>query len=90
MINYGKVQSNIEPPKIETTDNMIFIANNIQKYTTTIDDHLITGYEYDYIGYTKNEYITLLSEQNEELKEELLDTQVALCDVYELLEGGME
>ena len=33
------------------------------------------------------EYIGVLQEQVDGLKSELLDTQMALCDVYELLEG---
>lgn len=33
------------------------------------------------------EYESVLQEQIEELKTEILDTQLALCDVYELLEG---
>lgn len=33
------------------------------------------------------EYENVLQGQIEELKTEILDTQLALCDVYELLEG---
>ena len=90
MINYGKVYSTNLPLEIEVTNDMVFLAKNINAYTKIIEDHAVSGYEYDYIGYTKNEYISLLSQQNQQLQNELLDTQSALCDVYELLEGGIE
>lgn len=90
MINYQKTYSDTQPQEIEITDTMVFIAKNIKQYSKVIDEHEVMGYEYDCIAYTKNEYIQLLAEQNNLLKEELLDTQIALCDVYELLEGGIE
>ena len=33
------------------------------------------------------EYSNYIQEQYDELKQELLDTQMALCDIYESLEG---
>lgn len=45
-------------------------------------------FSYDEIQYTKDEYIQLMAEENERLNNELTDTQLALCEVYEMLEGG--
>ncbi|MCF2641142.1 hypothetical protein I6E50_01790 [Roseburia hominis] len=39
------------------------------------------------IQYTKDEYISLMAEKNDALNEQLLETQEALCNVYELLDG---
>ena len=37
--------------------------------------------------YTKDEYIKLMAEKNAELESQLTDTQLALCDVYEMIGG---
>lgn len=42
-------------------------------------------FSYDEIQYTKDEYIKLISEKNATLTEEVTNTQIALCEVYELL-----
>ena len=34
---------------------------------------------------TKDEYIKLISEKNAQLESRVIDTQLALCEVYELL-----
>lgn len=59
MINYGKRHSMTPPNEIEITDTMVFVADNVVSTQKDIDDHLITDYEYDFIGYDKNEYLSL-------------------------------
>ena len=73
MINHGLVQSTIKPKEteIEVTD----------------ENGSHTEYEYDQTQYSKDEYILLLSEKNKNLENMLTDTQLALCDVYEMMEG---
>ena len=89
MIDYGIIRGAEEPQALEITSEMIFVASNVEPYEYGEDErHINRGYQYHYVSYTKNEYIKLLSEANDELKEELLDTQSALCDIYESLLGG--
>ena len=81
MINFGKVKGNSLPQEMEITSNMIYIAKNIEPYTETIDDHVINGYTYDYIGYNKDEYIELLSKKSQkidQLEEELAAAKILL------------
>jgi nicotinate phosphoribosyltransferase len=53
------------------------------------DGKIIEGlFSYNEVQYTKDEYIQLMAEENEKLNKELIDTQLALCEVYEMLEGG--
>ena len=80
MVNYGKVRSSQAPKPIEITSSQVFIAKNISKYEEVFDDYSIEGYEYDYVGYDKDENILLLHNQ-------VLDTQMALCDIYESIGG---
>lgn len=42
-------------------------------------------YQYHEVQYDKDEYIKIMSEKNSELENQLTDTQLALCDVYELI-----
>ena len=49
----------------------------------------IDNYEFEYhlVQYSKDEYIKLIDDRNAELEEQLTDTQLALCDVYEMIGG---
>ena len=84
MINYGKVFSSTMPPHVKVATKRVFVASDIKP----VESGDISGYEYNCIAYTKEEYIRLLSEQNDHLTSELLDTQEALCDLYEMIAGG--
>ena len=78
MKNYGKVQSLNQPQEIEIKEEKVFLASNIQPYTTVVEDKEESGYEYDYVEYSKDEYIKLLSQQSQRLEEELAAAKVLL------------
>ena len=81
MINYGRVKSSMRPQEIEITSDKVFIASNIQEYQDTVDDKTINGYQYDYISYTKDEYILLMAQNNSDivaLRDELEAAKILL------------
>lgn len=78
MINYGRIKGQVEPPEIEMTNTSVFIASNIEPYTETIDDVTINGYEYDYVSYTKDEYLLQQNQSIRALQEELAAAKVLL------------
>ena len=80
MKEHGKVRSVQQPEPKVIDDYSVWIANNIKKVTEPGSDEQpgFDGYEYDLTQYIKDEYIELLNTQ-------VTDTQVALCEVYELL-----
>lgn len=78
MMNLGRVRGNDRPQDIKITDSSVFIASNIQTYEETIDEHYITGFEYNLIQYSKDEYLLLLAQQNNELADELQATKILL------------
>lgn len=78
MINYGKVRSTIAPQPIEITQNAVFLATNVIEYEETIDEQVLHEYEYDYVKYTKDEYLLLLAQKNKELSDELEATKIVL------------
>lgn len=81
MINFGRVHGTQKPKDIEITSSSVFIASNITPYEEEIGDKIISGYEYDYVSYTKDEYILTLYNMNkniEQLEEELQATKILL------------
>jgi hypothetical protein len=87
MINHGRVQSTVKPKEIEIDEHSVWENKDISEMTVTDENGEHTEYEFNQTQYTKDEYIMLLNENNRELANELTDTQLALCDVYELIGG---
>ena len=85
MKNYGIQKSSVLPNNFEITDSKVFVYENIEKIISKIEDQEITEYQFNLIGYDKDEYIKIISEKNEELNQQIIDTQLALCEVYELI-----
>lgn len=75
------VRSSGRPDEIVVTANDVMVASNIHEYTETIDEYTMSGYEYDYDIYTKDEYIAYMANQAkkiQELQEELAATKILL------------
>lgn len=87
MKEYGKVRSTKQPEQKVIDDYSVWVAANITPVTEAGTDEQpgFTGYEYDLTQYTKDEYIQLIDEKNASLEAEITSTQLALCDVYEML-----
>lgn len=87
MKEYGKVQSVQQPEPMVIDDYSVWIAENVTpvQIPGTDEQPGFSGYEYDLTQYDKDEYIRLMDEKNAALSEEITSTQMALCDVYELL-----
>lgn len=83
MINHGIQRSVMRPQDIEVTSDSVFLATDITPYSQEIEGRAIEGYEYNYIQYSKDEYII-------KLHQDVIDTQMALCDLYESLEGDLD
>ena len=88
MIDYGEVHSNIRPEDIDVKETMVFVATDIEEEEIAYSDNeqKERGYKYNLTGYDKNEYIRLISTKNEQLESELSNAQMALCELYELVE----
>lgn len=85
MTNYGRIKSSTKPLTLTITEKAVFIAQDIQPYTTTLDEHTINGFEYTLLSYDKDEYIQEMALKNLDLEDQLLSTQEAICDLYEML-----
>ena len=78
MKDHGKVYSSVEPQEIEITDTRVFVASNITPYTKEIEGYTRSGYEYNCVEYSKDEYLLMQSAQLSSLAEELAATKILL------------
>ncbi len=87
MIDYGTQRSTVKPLELELTETKVFVASNITPVNEpdTEDQPGFTGYEFGLVEYDKDEYIKLQAEHNAALEQQMTDTQLALCEVYELM-----
>ena len=79
MTDYGIVKSTVRPEAKVVDEYSVWVNTDISE----IND----GWEYHMVQYIKDEYIKLMDEKNTELESQLTDTQLALCDVYEMMGG---
>lgn len=85
MIDYGRVRSTVKPDETELDEYSVYLNTNIAEITVESDGEAHLEYEFDQLRYSKDEYIKIISEKNADLEQQLTDTQIALCDVYEML-----
>ncbi len=60
----------------------VYVHSDIEEITGENGEIL---FRYHEIQYEKDEYIKLISERNIALQKQITDTQLALCEVYELV-----
>ena len=78
MTNHGIQYSTSRPAEVEMTDKYVFIAKNITPYSKEIEEHTIEGFQYEYIQYTKDEYLLSQSTKMQELEQELAAAKILL------------
>ena len=87
MTELGKQKSTVRPQDVEILETNVFLASNIEKITETIGEEEFNGFQFDLTECTKDEYIRLLDTKNQSLESQITDAYIALCDVYETVEG---
>lgn len=85
----GTVQGNAEQAKaLVIGKDTVYVHTDIvpvEKDGKIVEDL----FSYTEVQYDKDEYIELMAQQNEQLGNDLTDTQLALCELYESI-GGAE
>ena len=88
MINYGKVRSTIKPEPIVIDEFSVWQHTNIQPVSENVgEENEFVGFEYEMIQYGKDEFILNQAAEKEVLQQQVTDTQLALCEVYEMIGG---
>lgn len=84
----GTVQGNSEQAKaLVIGKDTVYVHTDIvpvEKDGKVVEDL----FSYTEVQYGKDEYIELMAQQNKQLGNDLLDTQLALCEIYETIGGG--
>ena len=92
MTEIKNVRSTIKPEPMVMDEYSVYINENIREIEVSYDteDTEHTEYEFDQTIYLQREYIALLAEKNDEQQrqlaeqtQQLSDTQLALCELYE-------
>lgn len=81
MKDYGRVRSNRRPEAVEMTRDMVFVSSNITPYTDTLDDREDNGFEYNYVSYTKDEYIEKITKENSDNIDMLLGCVLEMSEI---------
>lgn len=87
MVDYGKVRSTIKPESVVIDDHSVWENTSIEAVSENVGTETeFNGFEYNMVQYDKNEYILKQAQANAELSDQLTETQLALCDVYEMIQ----
>ena len=78
MVDYGKQRSTVKPESMVLDETSVWIYTNITPVEETVGEEVFSGWEFNMVQYTKDEYISKLDNQ-------LTDTQLALVEVYEMI-----
>jgi len=78
MIDYGRQRSTVKPEPMVIDESSVWVHSNIQPVEETVGEEMFSGWEFNMVQYTKDEYIRMLDTQ-------LTDTQFALVEVYEMI-----
>lgn len=87
MTNHGKVRSVQQTEPMVIDDYSVWVSSNITKVTEPGSEEQpgFDGWEYDLVQYTKDEFIMNQATENVLLSQQVTDTQLALCEVYEMM-----
>lgn len=75
------VRSTECPPEIRILGDTVIVISNIKTYTEQIEEHIMSGYEYDCTIYSKDQYIVIMAQQTkaiEELQDQLEAAKILL------------
>lgn len=81
MTDYGRIKSTVRPEPVETTETMVYVATDITPFLDSSDNQVIEGYEYNYVGYTKDEYIQHVTQSNTESIDMLLGCVLEMSEI---------
>lgn len=87
MKDVGIVKGNSEQVQhLVIGKDKVYVHTNITPITEDARGNAVEDlFSYNEVQYEKDEYIELLAKQNSELTDGLTNTQLALCDVYEMM-----
>lgn len=90
MINIGTIMGDAEQAKpLVIGKDTVYVHTDITPVPDDEENGIRGMFSYTEVQYDKDEYIEMMAQQNENLNTNLIDTQLALCEIYESI-GGAE
>lgn len=91
MQRFENIEFDFEPQPIEVYKSSVDVFSRREKKDKVDPEtgETMAKWECDFDRYDADEYIKLQMANNMALQKQLDDTQLALCDVYELILGGV-
>ena len=86
MTDYGIVKSTVKPEPIKIDEYSVWVHTDIQPIEEAVEGEVFVGYSYHMVQYDKDEYLKMQIAVNAELEEQITNTQLALCELYENME----
>lgn len=84
MKDYGKVRSTAKPETVRVDEYSVWKHTDIRRIVEKEgEENEFIGWEYHMVQFDKNEFIKLQIFENEELSEQITNTQLALCELCE-------
>lgn len=88
MKDFGRVRSTHKPEATVIDEYSVWAHSDFTEVSENIgSENEFNGWEYHMIQYDKDEFILMQASENAALAQQVTDTQLALCEVYEMLEG---
>lgn len=66
MKDYGRVRGSERPQEIDVKPEKVFVSSNIEEVEVEYEGQTYTEYEYDFVEYDKDEYISDMSGTQEQ------------------------
>lgn len=87
MKDFGKTRSTVKPDEMLMDEFSVWIHTDMKEVNEPETDNQagFTGYEFNMVQYDKDEFIIMQSKKNTDLESQLTNTQLALTEVYEML-----
>lgn len=86
MTDHGIVKSTVKPEPIKLDEYSVYVNTDIQPIEEEVEGKVFIEYSYHMIQYDKDEYLKMQIAVNAELEEQITNTQLALCELYENME----
>ena len=80
MTDHGIVEISSKPEPFKMDEYSVYICTDIKPFEREIEGEMFTGYTAHMVQYSKDEYII---RQQEVIEEQITNTQLALCELYE-------
>lgn len=85
MKQYVNTRAMERPNDVQAYDGIVLVADDIHEVTINDEVGTHTEYEYTLRVYTTSEYIQQITESNVRLENELIEMELALCEIYEMV-----